>query len=194
MFMVLWSQVYHHSLSGSILNVSTVHLNGIWHLIWRYLSKPELSRHYRIPRSSCPLNTGFTVSKKNSHLLGQNVFLQSIIQRKQFIRTSNILAWGKSLVFTLCKHNWILLINRALFAVVVFNLIFALFLFLFISHYLKKSVHRPGTWQGVHGPGPWKWSMDLVQGGGPWTPRLCFVLTLFSIVFECGQRLKSQKN
>ena len=24
---------------GSILNISTVHFNGIWHLIWRYLSK-----------------------------------------------------------------------------------------------------------------------------------------------------------
>ena len=53
-------------VSGSILNISTVHLNGIWHLIWRYLSKPVLgghpvlSGHYSIPRG-CPLNTGFTV-------------------------------------------------------------------------------------------------------------------------------------
>ena len=53
-------------VSGSILNVSTVHLNGIWHLIWRYLSKPVsgghpvLSGHYSIPRG-CPVNTGFTV-------------------------------------------------------------------------------------------------------------------------------------
>ena len=52
----------------SILNVSIVHLNGIWHLIWRYLSKPVLgghpvlSGHYSIPRG-CPLNTGFTVLK-----------------------------------------------------------------------------------------------------------------------------------
>ena len=51
---------------GRILNISTVHLNGIWHLIWRYLSKPVLgghpvlSGHYSIPRG-CPLNTGFTV-------------------------------------------------------------------------------------------------------------------------------------
>ena len=34
--------------------------NGIWHLIWRYLSKPVLSGHHSIPRG-CPLNTGFTV-------------------------------------------------------------------------------------------------------------------------------------
>ena len=60
--------IYHHSLSGSILNVSTVHLNGIWHLIW-HLSKPVLGGHpvlsgeYSIPRG-CPLNTGFTVSSK----------------------------------------------------------------------------------------------------------------------------------
>ena len=30
-------QTYIVIVSGSILNVSTVHLNGIWHLIWRYL-------------------------------------------------------------------------------------------------------------------------------------------------------------
>ena len=52
-------------VSGSILNVSTVHLNGIWHLIWRYLSKPvlggppALSGHYSIPQG-CPLDAGFT--------------------------------------------------------------------------------------------------------------------------------------
>ena len=47
------------SHSGSIPNVCTVHLKGIWHLIsviWRYLLKPVLgghpvlSGHYRIPR------------------------------------------------------------------------------------------------------------------------------------------------
>ena len=72
----LWYQLVHFDkeinatyivkVSGSILNISTVHLNGIWHLIWRYLSKPVLgghpvlSGHYSIPRG-CPLNTGFTV-------------------------------------------------------------------------------------------------------------------------------------
>ena len=62
-----WMQSYIVIASGSILNTSTVHLNGIWHLIWRYLSKPVLgghpvlSGHYSIPRG-CPLNTGFTVS------------------------------------------------------------------------------------------------------------------------------------
>ena len=63
------ANVYHRSLSGSILNVSIVHLNGIWQLIWHYLSKPVLGRHpvlsehYSIPQG-CPLNTGFTVSSK----------------------------------------------------------------------------------------------------------------------------------
>ena len=53
-------------VTGSILNLSTVYLNCIWHLIGRYLSKPVLgghpvsSGHYSIPRG-CPLNTGFTV-------------------------------------------------------------------------------------------------------------------------------------
>ena len=72
--MINWStlikklmQTYIVIVSGSILNVSTVHLNGIWHLIWRYLSKPVLgghpvlSGHYSIPRG-CPLNTGFVKS------------------------------------------------------------------------------------------------------------------------------------
>ena len=65
--MINWStlvkklmQTYIVIVSGNILNVSTVHLNGIWHLIWHYLSKPVLSGHYGIPRG-CPLNTGFTV-------------------------------------------------------------------------------------------------------------------------------------
>ena len=53
-------------VSGSIINASTVHLNGIWHLIWCYISKPVLgghpvlSGHFSIPWG-CPLNTGFTV-------------------------------------------------------------------------------------------------------------------------------------
>ena len=53
-------------VSGSILNISTVHLNVIWHLIWRYLLKPVLgghpvlSGHYSISWG-CPLNTGFTL-------------------------------------------------------------------------------------------------------------------------------------
>ena len=73
--MINWStlikklmQTYIVTVSGSILNVSIVRLNSIWHLIWRYLSKPVLgghpilSGHYSIPRG-CPLNTGFTVLK-----------------------------------------------------------------------------------------------------------------------------------
>ena len=80
--MINWStlikklmQMYIVIASGSILNVSTVHLNGIWHLIWRYLSKPVLgghpvlSRHYSIPRG-CPLNTGFTVFYRGTDLSG----------------------------------------------------------------------------------------------------------------------------
>ena len=71
--MINWStlikklmQTYIVIVSGSIVNVSTVHLNGTWHLIWCYLSKtvlggqPVLSGHYSIPLG-CPLNTGFTV-------------------------------------------------------------------------------------------------------------------------------------
>ena len=38
-------QTYIVKVSGSILNISTVYLNGIWHLIWCYLSKPVLWGH-----------------------------------------------------------------------------------------------------------------------------------------------------
>ena len=78
--MVNWSslikklmQTYIVIVSGSILNVSTVHLNGNWHLILRYLFKPVLGKHpvlsghYSIPRG-CPLNTGFTVILINSRV------------------------------------------------------------------------------------------------------------------------------
>ena len=81
MFMVLWSnwstlikklvQTYIVIVSGTIVNVSTDHFNGIWHLVWLYLSKPVLgghpvlSGHYSIPQG-CPLNTGFTVQLSNT--------------------------------------------------------------------------------------------------------------------------------
>ena len=81
-------QTYIVIVSGSILNVSTVHLNGIWHLIWRYLLKPALgghsvlSGHYSIPRG-CPLNTGFTVL----HDVGEFIRLHliSLIQGKYLV-------------------------------------------------------------------------------------------------------------
>ena len=63
-------QTYIVIVSGSILNISTVHLNDIWHFIWCYLSKAVLgghlvlSGHYSIPRR-CPLNIGFTVPADN---------------------------------------------------------------------------------------------------------------------------------
>ena len=66
------------------------------------------------------------------------------------------------------------------------NHIFALFLFLFNSHYLKKSVHGPGPkpfyknkkvfMDLVHDRG----SMESVQSGGPWTPGPSFVLWIQS--------------
>ena len=72
--MINWStlikklmQTYIVIVTGNILNASTVHLNGIWHLIWHCLSKPVLgghpvlSGHNSIPQG-CALNTGFTVT------------------------------------------------------------------------------------------------------------------------------------
>ena len=74
--------------SESIVNISTVHLNDIWHLMWRYLFKPVLGRHhvlsgqYSIPRG-CLLNTGFTVI---------------------FILVPKRLSFGSSLIK--CVHVW----------------------------------------------------------------------------------------
>ena len=57
-------------VSGSIINASAVHLNGIWHLTWCYISKlvlgghPVLNGHYSIPWG-CPLNTGFAVVRND---------------------------------------------------------------------------------------------------------------------------------
>ena len=48
---------------------------------------------------------------------------------------------------------------------------FSLFLKKNVLSIKIKSVNEPSLWQGVHGPGPWKWCMDRVQSGGP-----CFVL------------------
>ena len=71
--MINWStlikklmQTYIVIVSESIQKVSTVHLNDILHLIWRYLltpvlgGHPVLSRHNSIPWR-CLLNTGCTV-------------------------------------------------------------------------------------------------------------------------------------
>ena len=60
--------IYHPSLLRSIQSVSTVHLNGNWHLIWHLLKPvlgghPVLSGEYSVPRG-CPVSTGFTVTSK----------------------------------------------------------------------------------------------------------------------------------
>ena len=113
----------------------------------------------------------------------------STSQRKQFIGTSSILAWGKSHVLptelpfflhhvsTINYYYWSIEHNCLLF--LFFKSYFTLFLFLFISHLFKKSVHGPGPWQGVHGPSPWKWSMDPVQSGSMCCPRLFWPFCAF---------------
>ena len=98
-------QTYIVIVSGSIVNVSTVHLNGIWHLIWRYLSKPVLdghpvlSGHYSIPRG-CPPNTGFTVFaylnvinnvRVRACFANANNNLLSQAETDRYTRTKNIL-------------------------------------------------------------------------------------------------------
>ena len=72
--MVNWStlikklmQMYIVIVSGSILNVYTVHLNGIWHLIWCYLLKPVLDRH--------PVLSGHYSIPKCVHLIQVSLYL-----------------------------------------------------------------------------------------------------------------------
>ena len=66
------------------------------------------------------------------------------------------------------------------------NHIFALFLFLFNSHYLKKVSMDPVQNLSIKiKKYPWTWfmtggSMEPVQSGGPWTPDPCFVLWIQS--------------
>ena len=62
-------QTYIVVVSGSILNVSTVHLNGIWHLIWRSLLKPVLGGHpvlsrqyFSFPESIFIIKSGWLIN------------------------------------------------------------------------------------------------------------------------------------
>ena len=116
-------------VSRSVLNVSTVYLNGIRHLIWLYLSKPVLgghpvlSGHYSIPQG-CPLNTGFTVlswmnlqmvCKERAKALVKTIrwaFWQLFIillslfasqAGKCSVLCDHCVWWGKTCVFT---QNW----------------------------------------------------------------------------------------
>ena len=69
---------------------------------------------------------------------------------------------------TSCEHNEIFVINRDHWSTASRQI--------FFWHYF--------CFWSVHGPGAkpskkcaWKWSMDPVQRGGPWTRGPCFVLT-----------------
>ena len=121
----------------------------------------------------CVTTRQYEISRKNSHLLSQKVFLWSIIYPSE-----KTIHWNKQhfgmryrpplflhYVSTI-KHYWS--IKHCLLLLLFFNLIFALLLFLFISHFWKKLSMDP-----VHDRG----SMDPVQSGDPWTPGPCFVLT-----------------
>ena len=123
----------------------------------------------------CVTTSRYEISGKNSHLLSQKVFLRSIIYPSEktihwnkqhfgmryrppplflhYVSTIKHLYWSSSIVCCCCC---------------VFNLIFALFLFLFISHYLKKlsvdPVHDRGSMDPFHESGPWTRSKVEVHG------------------------------
>ena len=84
-------QTYIIIVSRSILNVSTVHLNGIWHLIWRYLSKPVLGLHPE----------GFTVlasSETQGQIVGKRESLngrKNMARRK--VKNGEKSPWGQCL-------------------------------------------------------------------------------------------------
>ena len=107
----------------------------------------------------------YEISGKNSHLLRKNVFIQSIV----YPSSGKTIYWKKYEVkivsclpnplFYTIKAQLIITGQLSIVCCCCFILIFVLFLILFISHYLKKSVHGPG------------------QSRGPWTPDPCFILT-----------------
>ena len=123
-------------VSGSIINASTVHLNGIWHLIWRYISKPVLgghpvlSGHYSIPRG-CPLNVGFTVTGDPCNLIGSQ-------QCDSF--TSHTISC--SLLYPFWNHWWSL---QADWLSAVWFIHESLYFLLFIMSILKSLV-IPSIW------------------------------------------------
>ena len=72
--MINWStlikklmQMYIVIVSESILKVSTVHWNGIWHLIWRYLLTPVLGGH--------PVLSGHTVFPEGVCLIQVSLYV-----------------------------------------------------------------------------------------------------------------------
>ena len=111
-------QTYIVKVSGSILNISTAHLNGIWHLIWRYLSKPVLgghpvlSGHYSIPWG-CPLNTGFTIlifmlASKSFNMVhctkASTINLQYVLVHWYNAGTIMLVSWWYNAVNRKCPH------------------------------------------------------------------------------------------
>ena len=129
----------------------------------------------------CVTTSQYKISGKNSHLHSQKVFVQSMIyQRKQFIGTSSILAWGKSSFSCLPTATFLHYVSTIKLSdqssivrccCCFFCLIFALFLFSFISHYLKKlsmdAVHDRGSMDPDHGPLSWIRSVKVVHVPGP---------------------------
>ena len=132
----------------------------------------------------------YKISGKNSHLLSQNVFLQSIIypsektihwNKQHFgMRWKSCVAYRPPQFSFLHGVSTIKITDQSSIVCCCccfFNILFALFLFLFISHYLKKkTVHEP-----VHD----RRSMDPVQSGGP-----CFVLTPTILVLVQAESLR----
>ena len=121
----------------------------------------------------CVTTSQYEISDKNSQLLIQKVFLRRIIYPSE-----KTIHWNKQhfgmryrpplflhYVSTI-KHYWS--IKHCLLLMLFFNLIFALFLFLFISHYWKKlsmdPVHDRGSMDSFHESGLWTWSKVGIHG------------------------------
>ena len=130
----------------------------------------------------CVTTSRYEISGKNSHLFSQKVFLRSIIHPAE-----KTIHWNKQhfgmryppplflhYVSTI-KHYWS--IEHCLLLLLFLTLF--LHYFCFCSFLIIKKT--------IHGPGPWEWSMDPVQSGGPWTPGPCFILTQ-NQVFACTHR------
>ena len=127
----------------------------------------------------CVMISQYKISSKNSHLLSQNVFVQSIIYQSE----KTIIHWnkqhfaiGKSHVLptklpfflhhvsTINYYYWS--IGHCLLLLLFFNLILHYFCFCSFLIYFKKS-------------GPWTRSMDPVQSGSMCCPHLFWPFCAF---------------
>ena len=89
-------QTYIVKVSGSILNVSNVHLNGIWHLIWRYLSKPVLGGH--------PVLSGNYSIPEGVRLIQVSLYTVLLM-----LKSGQLIRFGNVVIVMINADTWVML-------------------------------------------------------------------------------------